>query len=315
MKPYAALFLLLVTAPLPRAADMVNGIAALVGDKVVTYEDVQIEILRTLELYRNQFAAQPELLRQKMREAQRQGTERLIDRQLILQDFASQSFNLPDEIIEDNVRREIRERFGDRLTLIKTLQERGKTYESFRQDVKDQFIEAIMRNRNVPRDILISPFRIEEYYRTNAAKYEVKDQVKLRMIVLEKARQAGDVQRLAREIITKLDEGASFAEMAAVYSDGSQAREGGSWGWVERNVLREDLSEIAFNLRPGQHSGVIEKPEGVYLMLVEENRAAHLKPIEDVRDEIERTLQLQERERLQKQWLDRLRRKSFVRYF
>lgn len=315
MKPYAALFLLLLAAPLPRAADLVNGIAALVGDKVVTYEDVQIEILRTLELYRNQFAGQPELLRQKMREAQRQGTERLIDRQLILQDFASQSFNLPDEIIEDNVRREIRERFGDRLTLIKTLQERGKTYESFRQDVKEQFIEAIMRNRNVPRDILISPFRIEEYYRTNAAKYEVKDQVKLRMIVLEKARQEGDVQRLAREILAKLDEGASFAEMAAVYSDGSQAREGGSWGWVERNVLREDLSEIAFNLTPGRHSGVIEKPEGIYIMLVEENRAAHLRPIEEVRDEIEKALQLQERERLQKQWLDRLRRKSFVRYF
>lgn len=315
MKPYLTLCLLLAVLPPLRAADMVNGIAALVGGKVVTYENVQIEILRTIELYRNQFAAQPELLGQKVREAQRQGTERLIDRELILQDFAGQNFNLPDEVIEDNVQREIKDRFGDRLTLIKTLQERGKTYESFRQDIKDQFIEAVMRNRNVPRDILVSPHRIEQYYSTNSAKYQIQDQVKLRMIVLEKARHQTDVLKLAKEIIAKLGEGASFAEMAGVYSDGSQAREGGSWGWVEKNVLREDLSKVAFGLAGGQHSGIIEKPEGVYIMFVEEARPAHVKPLEEVRDEIEKTLQLDERNRLQKQWLERLRRKSFVRYF
>lgn len=315
MKPYLTLCFLLTVLPPLRAADMVNGIAALVGERVVTYENVQIEILRTLELYRNQFAAQPELLGQKIREAQRQGTERLIDRELILQDFAGQNFNLPDELIEDNVQREIKDRFGDRLTLIKTLQERGKTYESFRQDIKDQFIEAVMRNRNVPRDILVSPFRIEQYYSTNSAKYQIQDQVKLRMIVLEKARHQTDVLKLAKEILTKLEEGASFAEMAGVYSDGSQAREGGSWGWVEKNVLREDLSKVAFCLTAGRHSGIIEKPEGVYIMFVEEARPAHVKPLEEVRDEIEKTLQLEERNRLQQQWLDRLRKKSFVRYF
>ena len=34
------------------------------------------------------------------------------------------------------------------------------------------------------------------------------------------------------EIAKKLDEGANFAEMARVYSQGSQRADGGAWGWA-----------------------------------------------------------------------------------
>jgi hypothetical protein len=50
-------------------------------------------------------------------------------------------------------------------------------------------------------------------------------------------------------------------------------------------------------------------------MMVEERRPEHVKPLSDVRDEIEKTLLAQESERLQKQWIERLKKKTFVRYF
>jgi hypothetical protein len=50
-------------------------------------------------------------------------------------------------------------------------------------------------------------------------------------------------------------------------------------------------------------------------MLVEDRRPAHTKPLAEVREEIERNLIAQENERLQKKWIDRLKAKSFVRYF
>src|SRR4030095_839330 len=195
----------------------------------------------------------------------------------------------------------------DRATLAKTLQKEGITFETFRREIREQFIEAVMRNRNVPRDILISPGRIEKYYQDHGDKVRIKDQIKLRMIVIDKGRNPVDAVRLGREIILKLDEDADFAEMASVYSDGSQAREGGSWGWVDRKVLREDLGDVAFKLPPGKRSDLIEKPEGVYIMLVEEARVAHMRPLSEVRDEIERGLLTSERARLQKQWSESLR--------
>jgi hypothetical protein len=57
------------------------------------------------------------------------------------------------------------------------------------------------------------------------------------------------------------------------------------------------------------------EPTEFYLMLVEGKRPAHVRPLEDVRDEIEKELIVQERARLQKAWVDRLRAKAFVRIF
>lgn len=297
------------------AADTVNGIAALVGNSLITFEQVQRLTARPIELFRGQYANQPEVLRQRILEVQREAVERLVEQRLILQEFDDLKINIPESIIADHVQDQIKERYGDRATLTRSLQEQGVTFETFRRDIRERFIEIVMRNRNVPRDILISPGRIEKYYRENDAKFRINDQVKLRMIVIEKSRNSADPLRLAREITTKLDDGADFGEMASVYSDGSQAREGGSWGWVDRKVLREDLAEIAFALPAGKRSELIEKPEGVYIMLVEEVRQAHVRPLEEVREDIEKELVSSEKNRLHKLWLERLRKKSFVRFF
>ncbi len=301
--------------PLSGAADMVNGIAALVGKSVITFEQVQRLIARPIETMRVQYANQPDVFRQRLQDAKREGVERLIERRLIIQEFEDLKVNIPETYIEEHVQKEIKEHYDDRATLQKTLQEQGVTFESYRRDIREQFIEYIMRGRNVPRDILVSPGRIDKYYKDNEEKFRIADQVRLRMIVLDKTRNPVDAMRLAREIIGKLDEGVSFAEMASVYSDGSQAREGGLWGWVERKVLREDLADLAFKLPPGKRRDPIEKAEAVYIMLVEEVRNDHVRPITEVRDEIERTLVQTERNRLQSQWLARLRKKSYVRLF
>jgi len=298
-----------------QAADTVNGIAALVGDSLITFEQVQRLTARPVELFRAQYANQPELLRQRILDVQREAVERLVERRLILQEFDDMKINIPETIIADRVQEEIKSRYGDRATLTRSLQEQGVTFETFRRDIREQFIEMVMRSRNVPRDILISPGRIEKYFRENEDKFRINDQVKLRMIVIEKSRNSVDAIRLGREILAKLDDGADFGEMAAVYSDGSQAKEGGSWGWVDRKVLREDLAELAFKLPAGKRSDLIEKAEGVYIMQVEEARTAHVRPIEEVREEIEKALVTTEKNRLHKQWLDRLRKKSFVRFF
>ncbi len=297
---------------------VVNGIAALVGKSVITREQVQRVAAPLISAHLERYGDRPDVLRRQIELSLSEVLERLVERRLILQEFEDMNVAIPESIIDDHIDEQIRRRFGsDRALLTKTLQEEGSTSEGLRREIREQFIEIIMRQRNVPRerDILISPGRIERYYLDNQDRFRIADQVKLSMIVIDKSRSLVDPLRLAREIQAKLDEGASFAEMAAVYSDGSQAREGGSWGWVERSVLREDLAEIAFSMQPDTRSDLIDKPEAVYLMQVDDVRAAHVRPLSEVRDEIERTLTLQERARLEQQWLDRLRRKTFVARF
>lgn len=141
--------------------------------------------------------------------------------------------------------------------------------------------------------------------------------MKLRMIVLNHTTDtnAPDPKGLAGEIVRKLDEGAAFEEMAKLYSQGSQRSQGGDWDWVERSVLRKELADTAFALKPGQHSGVIETPEAFYVMLVEDARPAHTKPLAEVREQIEKSLVINEQKRLENQWIERLKKKTFVQLF
>ena len=68
-------------------------------------------------------------------------------------------------------------------------------------------------------------------------------------------------------------------------------------------------------MKPGDLSEVLEVAEGCYLMKVEEFRPAHTKPLSEVRGEIEKKLEAEQRQRLRKQWMDRLKAKAFIRLF
>jgi parvulin-like peptidyl-prolyl isomerase len=125
-----------------------------------------------------------------------------------------------------------------------------------------------------------------------------------------------DLQRkLADEILAKLDAGDSFESMARVYSEGREAKEGGDWGWIGRDILRKELNEIAFSLKPGQHSRVIETSEGYYIIEVDDVRPAHTTPLAEVRDDIEKTLLQQQRAQMQEAWVKDLRAKAYIRLF
>ena len=62
-------------------------------------------------------------------------------------------------------------------------------------------------------------------------------------------------------------------------------------------------------------SDVIDTPQACYLMLVEATRSTYVKPLSEVRDDIEATLRTQEQARLEKQWIGELKKKTFIRYF
>ncbi len=319
MKLAATLILALVPACLHAqmaSAIPLNGIVARVNDTVITKKEVLTAILPELEFLEGRYGDDPAVFEQKARELRANAIRDLVERQLILHEFKTGGYSLPESYIDDQIAKDVRN-YGNQLTLTKTLQAQGLTREGYRQKVRERVILAAMVDHFVPRNTVISPFKIETYYKENLDKFKLQDQVKLRMIVI--TNRPDDTlyspKSLAQEILAKLGEGASFAEMAKVYSQGSQSSEGGDWGWIERSVLREDLAQVAFSLKPGQRSGLIERPDGCYIMLVEETKLAHTRLLSEVRAEIEATLKAEETKRLHGKWIDRLKAKSFVEYF
>ena len=293
-------------------ADPPNGISAVVHDSVITYDEVDVATAQTADTLSRQFRNQPEQFEKKMNEARSDNLKKLLDRQLILHEFKTAGYNIPETLVDEIVREQIHARYRDRSTFTKSLQEEGMTYERFRQQVRDQFILRALREKNISSEIIISPHKVESYYQGHKDDFKMEDEVKLRIIVLTNS--LPDQRRdMGLEVVRKIKEGASFEEMANIYSAPRQAK--GSVETFRTSSLRKELADAVSKLKAGEVSDVIETPEACYVIKVEEARPAHFKSLSEVRDEIERDLKASEQARLERQWIDRLKKKTFVRYF
>lgn len=289
---------------------VVNAIAAIVNEKVITMKDVYQSAREEAEFIERRYARSPKERDERINTLLAERTEELIERELILDEFKTLGHPLPESYIENRIAEDIK-KSGDRLTLIKTLQAEGITYESYRDRVRENTIARLMWNAKVPNDPVISPSRIENYYVDHQDKYKVEDRIKLRMIVLTNAASAG----MAKEIVAKLDDGAPFEDMAKIYSQTASAADGGDMGWVDRKTLRDELVDAAFGMSVGRRSDPISLGGTVFIMKLEAKEPAHARSLTEVRQEIEETLKADETKRLRKQFIDRLKKKAFIRYF
>ncbi|HRJ72221.1 MAG TPA: peptidyl-prolyl cis-trans isomerase, partial [Terrimicrobiaceae bacterium] len=302
-------------------AEVIDGVAAVVNRDVITISQVRELVGARERSLREIYSGQE--LQDKVKEMRLSALKDLVDRQLILQEFKKmqeKGANIPDYVIDDRVQTIIREEFGgDRSAFVRTLQAQGYTLTRFKEIEREKIIVQAMRQSKVDNNFVISPTQIQAYYNKNKTAYATPEQVKLRMIVIREGA-SGDVpdtgskQELAQEIRQKVAGGAEFDRMAQMYSeDESTQQVGGDWGWIERNTLNEKLTSVAFSLRPGEVSPVVSIGNTYYILMVEARKNASVKPISDVREEIEKNLIQQERMRTQQRWLDTLREKAYIK--
>ena len=303
-------------------ADLVTAVAVVVNDSVITQGEIDANLAEGYPTLARMYGNNQPQLKLELHKLNDEIIESMVENKLILHDFVSSGYvtNVLEAFIDDRIQETIQQKYyGDRARLIKSLHAEGLTYESWRRAQREQWIIRVMKEQNGshPSKILISPLKIEQYYGSHMDEFKMDDQVKVRMIVLPETPDSppGSVKKLGEEILTKIDSGVSFAEMAYVYSAGSQRALGGDRGWVDRNLFKPSLTTAAFALKPGQHSGVIEEPEACYLLMVEDAKPAHVKEMKEVRDDIERTLRNKENIRLRQLWLERLRRKTYIKYY
>ncbi len=311
--------LLVGTMRITTATEVVDGVAAVVNDDIITFTDVKNVVGQTEDSLRKTYPPGDPELANKLREARKAALDQLIERRLIIQQFNTRGGKVPDNVVEEDIQNIIDEQYGrDRSVFIKTIEALGMNLETFKERVREKIIVRYMQQHEVSNEILISPYKIEKYYREHPEEFHEGEKVSLRMLYIKKGHEADDVEgarSLAQEILVKLSTGSDFADMAAVYSEGGEKKQGGDLGFIGRDALREELRDVAFSLNSGQISKVIATKDGFYILKVGEKKPDKVTTIEEARDLIERLLIQQERERLQKRWLQSLKRKAYIRMY
>ncbi len=74
---------------------------------------------------------------------------------------------------------------------------------------------------------------------------------------------------LAKEIKAKVDAGEDFETLAKTYSeDTGSAQKGGDLGFFERRMMVKEFDEVAFNLKVGEVSDIVETRFGFHIIKV-----------------------------------------------
>lgn len=101
----------------------------------------------------------------------------------------------------------------------------------------------------------------------------------------------------AKALITELDGGKDFAELAKEKSTGPSAGQGGDLGYFTKGRMVPEFEAAAFSLQPGDYTRTpVQTQFGWHVIKVEDSRKVSPPPFEEVADQV-RALLLRERYR------------------
>lgn len=295
-----------------------NGIAAIAEDKVITVDDLRRQIMPLIPELQRRSRTQEEFETQ-LTQLQQDVLQELIDRVLIVKEFyKDEKRRVPSSIVDNQIAETIISEFdGDRSKYLAYLRSRGMSQKEFRREQEEDIIYNYMRQQQRKSASTVSPVQIETFYNENKDRFYQEDSVHLRLIQIAKGPEdtPETLRAKAADVMKQLDAGASFADIARLYSNDSRRTRGGDWGWQRRSDLRKEFSEPLFALEKGQYTQPIIMDEGAFILYVEDRKHAGILPLDEVRDQIERQLVQQNARQAQERWLERLRRNGYVKHF
>lgn len=142
----------------------------------------------------------------------------------------------------------------------------------------------------------VTPAEVEVYYRQNREQFEMPERIKVSHILLATT---GKNEEELKQIRAKIEDlqkqaagGADFADLARKNTEDPGTLEaGGDLGFIGRGEMVPAFDQAAFNLQPGQVSGVVETEFGFHVIKMFERESARVQPLDDVRETIREGLE------------------------
>lgn len=153
--------------------------------------------------------------------------------------------------------------------------------ESQRRAILSQRLQEQLRQKQVLKPIPPTEAQMRAFWEENRGASEKRPAVvSFRQIVIvpqpdSAARAHASVT--ADSLLTALRAGAEFAATARAFSADSATRDsGGTLGWFRRGTMVKAFEAVAFRLRPGELSGVVETSFGFHIIQVERVQPAEV---------------------------------------
>ena len=276
MKPLLALALLggtLLTGPVSAVQDL-DRIVAVINDDVIMRSELSEKIRSvTSQMQDQNIPLPPENILQK------QVLDRLIMTRLQIQMAQNTGIRVDDETLNRTISNIARENELSLNQFREILEQDGYGYESFRREIRDEILISRLQQRQVDNRVVVTDREIDNYLSNQEHQGETDIEFHMAHILVAipegaSTRQVTRARETAEKALGELQAGADFGSMAATYSDGQQALDGGDLGWRKAGQVPTLFADFISDMEVGGLSDIIKSPSGYHIIKLLDKRSS-----------------------------------------
>jgi peptidyl-prolyl cis-trans isomerase SurA len=208
----------------------------------------------------------------------KQVLERMITQRALLQQAKEDGVKIDDSQVERAIQRIATENKLSSDDFRKLLAQDQIPYAKYRDDIRNEMMVQRLREREVDSKIQVSDAEVDQYLATLKAQNAGETEYRLAHILVVVPEQASSDQienrrRRAEEALRSIKSGADFAQVAAAFSDATDALQGGNLGWRSGARLPTVFADTVRDMKPGAVSGVLRSAAGFHVVKLLEKRS------------------------------------------
>ncbi len=301
--PLVIVLLLTVCMPLPSVAAtrVADRIVAIVNKDLITLSEMTAELKEQEARLRRQHQGME--LDRRLRHLAYTVLTRLIEHKLQIQLAEEKGHVVTDE----EVRMAMRE-FADQGEEVD--QTDPRLVKTFREHL------TVLRvlDREVRSGIMVSEDELTRYYEDHLSRFILQEEYRISQILIRPrpGEAAEETRARATDVYETLRRGAGFTELALARSDGTEATQGGSLGFVKQGELESPIEHAIARLQPGEFSKPIQTDDGFHIVLLDERKPPAFRQYPQVKPEIRHLVFEQKGEERYHKWMAELKDKAYI---
>lgn len=264
------LIVLTQTGVFAQKGAVIDQVIAIVGGKAILKSDLESQILQ-IKAQGMALPGNPHCV----------VLEDMLFQKLLYNQAMIDSVTVSDDQVESVLERRLRffiQQIGSREKLEAYY---GKTIDElkdeFREIIREQELSQQMQ-QNITKNVRISPTEVRQFFRSlpEDSIPMIDSELELAQILIippVSLAEKNEVKDRLEQYRNRILKGESFSTLAILYSeDPGSARKGGELGFYGRGELYPEFEAVAFGLKPGEISEVLETKAGFHIIQMIERR-------------------------------------------
>jgi peptidyl-prolyl cis-trans isomerase C len=240
----------------------------------------------------------------------------MIDEELLFQESRKKGITVEPETIATDLKK-IKQKFANDADFKKALGESGLTEAELQSSLERGYVINKLIDNQIMAPIVIPDQEIRTFYDTHPKSFKKSEQVRASHILIKVDSQAersvkDEKKAKLQEVQKRLKDGEDFAVLAKEFSECPSNIKGGDLGYFERGKMVKPFEDVAFKLKTGEVSDIVETPFGYHLIKVVDKKPASVVGYEDVKDKIGQYLKKEKTGKELKGYIEELRKKAVI---